>query len=170
MDEAGIQHLPYAKVAVIDGIKISPSQPRKYKEVSINTIWGELAWQLLGKEGYLMIADSDRDGTSPGKQVFVNLISKAAPCVILIDELVAFIRQLSFGKQYKAGTFDTNLSAIQALTEAVKSVPNSIVLASLPESDLEIGGAMGAKCTKYFRKILRSCGVGVEAGRGRRVL
>ncbi len=157
LDEAGIQGLPQARVAVIDGIRLSPSQPRQYGAITVNTLWGELAWQLLREEGYRMIRDSDMDGTSPGKEILTQLIERAAPCVILIDELVAFIRQLELGKQYKAGTFDSNISFIQALTEALKAVPNAILLASLPESDLEIGGTTGQRALnsleKYFGRV-----------------
>ena len=85
LDEAGIQSLPTAHVAVIDGVNLSPSQPRKYDDTTVNTLWGELAYQLLGKDGYALVADSDKDGTSPGKEVLAQLIGKAAPCVILID-------------------------------------------------------------------------------------
>lgn len=38
LDKAGIFELPQARVAVIDGIKLSPSQPRKYGTVQINTL------------------------------------------------------------------------------------------------------------------------------------
>jgi predicted AAA+ superfamily ATPase len=157
LDEAGITDLPEARVAVIDGIKLSPSQPRKYRKHTINTLWGELAWQLLGEAGFEQVTDSDRDGTSPGKEILTDLIRQAAPCVILVDELVAFIRQLEIGKQYKAGTFDSNISFIQALTEAMKAVPNAILLASLPESEVEAGGTMGQRALealeKYFARV-----------------
>ncbi len=157
LDEAGITDLPEARVAVIDGIKLSPSQPRKYGKHTINTLWGELAWQLLGEAGFEQVADSDRDGASPGKEILADLIRQAAPCVILMDELVAFIRQLEIGKQYKAGTFDSNISFLQALTEAMKAVPNAILLASLPESEVEAGGTMGQRALealeKYFARV-----------------
>jgi len=157
LDEAGIHDLPRANIAVIDGIKLSPSQPRRYDKTTVNTLWGELAYQLLGDQGYEMVAGSDTDGTSPGKEVLTALIRQAAPCVILIDELVAFIRQLELGKQFKAGTFDSNISFIQALTETMKAVPNAILLASLPESELEAGGNMGKQALnsleKYFARV-----------------
>jgi predicted AAA+ superfamily ATPase len=157
LDAAGIHDLPNAKVAVIDGIKLSPSQPQQHGKTIANTLWGELAWQLLGDEGYSMVASSDADGTSPGKEVVRQLIERASPCVILIDELVAFVRQLEVGKQYKAGTFDSNMSFIQALTEAMKAVPNAMLLASLPESELEVGGTMGLRALnsleKYFARV-----------------
>ena len=157
LDQAGIHDLPSAKVAVIDGIKLSPSQPQQHANIATNTLWGELAWQLLGEEGYEMVAKSDADGTSPGKEIVRQLVERAAPCVILIDELVAFIRQLELGKQFPAGTFDSNISFIQALTEALKSVPNAILLASLPESEIEVGGTMGQRALesleKYFARV-----------------
>ena len=157
LDEAGINDLPTARVAVIDGIKLSPSQPQVHGAITANTLWGELAWQLLGEEGYTMVAESDADGTSPGKEVVRQLIKKASPCVILVDELLAFVRQLETGRQFKAGTFDSNLSFIQALTEAMKLVPDAMLLASLPESELEVGGTMGQHTLnaleKYFARV-----------------
>ena len=157
LDAAGIDQLPLARVAVIDGINLSVSQPRQHGAVRANTLWGELAWQLLGDEGYELVADSDRDGTSPGKELLVALLTKAAPCVVLMDELVAFLRQLEVGKQFNAGTFDSNITFIQALTEAMKAVPNAMLLASLPESALEVGGTMGQKALdsleKYFARV-----------------
>src|ERR1035437_2938760 len=157
LGDAGLNDLPSAKVAIIDGNDISPSTPRVRGGISIKTIWGEIAWQLLGEPGFRMVAEADRDGTSPGKEVFVNVLKKAAPCVILLDELVAFIRQFESGKSYSAGTFDSNLSFIQALTESMKAVPNALLLASLPESEIEAAGSRGKLALetleKYFARV-----------------
>lgn len=157
LEQAEISELPKARIAVLDGIRQSPSHSNTYESTTVNTLWGELAWQLLGEEGYALVADSDVDGTSPGKDVLKTLLTKAAPCVILIDELVAYIRQLELGKQYKGGTFDSNISFIQGLTEALKAVPNAILLASLPESELEVGGTMGQRALSsletYFARV-----------------
>lgn len=157
LDEAGVQSLPYARIAVLDGNNLSPSQPATREGCTIRTLWGELAWQLIGPEGFEQVAESDVHGTSPGKEVLIKVLRQAAPCVILVDELLAFIRQLSAGHQYAAGTYDSNLSFIQALTEAVKSVPNAVLLASLPESELEVGGPHGgqalAALEKYFARV-----------------
>ncbi|GGA66989.1 hypothetical protein GCM10011369_05780 [Neiella marina] len=157
LDEANISELPMAHVAVLDGIKLSPSQSQKHGNLETNTLWGELAYQLLGAEGYAIVEGADKDGTSPGKEALRELISKAAPCVILMDELVAYIRQLDSGKSYKGGTFESNISFIQALTEAMKAVPDAILLASLPESEVEVGGTMGKlaldSLEKYFGRV-----------------
>ena len=157
LDASGIHKLPKAKIAVIDGINISPSHQSEITGIKVKTLWGNLAVQLMGQQGYDLVAASDKDGTSPGKEVLANLLRQASPVVILIDELVAYIRQFDGGKEYSGGTFDSNISFIQALTEAIKLVPDAILLASLPESDLEIGGETGkrtlAALEKYFGRV-----------------
>ncbi|MGN0880345.1 MAG: ATP-binding protein [Oligosphaeraceae bacterium] len=157
LDEANITSLPQARVAVIDGNELSPNQPAERGVLKINTIWGHLAYQLLGAEGYDRVADSDKTGTAPGKEIMVELLKAAAPCVILLDELVAFFRQLDDSKELTAGKFGSNISFIQILTESVKAVPNAILLASLPESDTEAAGTFGRAALdtleKYFGRV-----------------
>ena len=63
------------------------------------------------------------------------------PCVVLLDELVVYIRQFVESQPLSGGTYDSNLSFVQSLTEAAKLVPNAVVLASLPESDSQGGGS-----------------------------
>jgi predicted AAA+ superfamily ATPase len=157
LDKAGVTELPTARLVVLDGIKLTPSQPQQRGQVLVKTMWGELAWQLGGAEAYEMVAQADQDGTSPGKEVLPKLLAKYAPCVILMDELVAYLRQFEEGKSYPGGTFDSNLSFIQGLTEALKAVPNAMLLASLPESKLEVGSSRGEAALdaleKYFGRV-----------------
>ncbi|MEN9424167.1 MAG: hypothetical protein RL122_1550 [Pseudomonadota bacterium] len=157
LNEAGIVELPRARLAVLDGIRQSPNQPMWRGNLAVHTLWGELAWQLGGQEGYELVQDADRSGTSPGKAVLETLLARYAPCVILMDELVAYIRQFEDGKSLTGGTFDSNLSFIQALTEALKAVPTAILLASLPQSHREAGSQQGDKAlaalSHYFGRI-----------------
>jgi predicted AAA+ superfamily ATPase len=157
LDAAHITELPRARVAVLDGIKSSPNQPIKRDGQVVRTLWGDLAWQLGGAEGYALVADADTSGTSPGKAVLETLLARCAPCVILIDELVAYVRQFEDGKALTGGTFDSNLSFVQALTEALKAVPTAVLLASLPESDKEAGSQRGVKALEalahYFGRV-----------------
>lgn len=157
LDAAGVAELPHARIAVLDGIKSSPNQPVSHGGVTVRTLWGDLAWQLGGADGYALVADADASGTSPGKAVLETLLARYAPCVILIDELVAYVRQFEEGKALTGGTFDSNLSFIQALTEALKAVPTAVLLASLPESDKEAGSQRGVKAlaalAHYFGRV-----------------
>ncbi len=157
LDSAGISELPSARIVVIDGNKLSPNQPQKRGKLDVHTMWGELAWQLGGASAYETVRESDIVGTSPGKEILTKLLAEHAPCIILIDELVAYLRQFEEGKRYTGGSYDSNLSFIQALTEALKAVPNAMLLASLPESDKEAGSQKGinalAALSHYFGRV-----------------
>ncbi len=152
LDQAQIHELPIANTAVLDGIALSVSQGKQHDGITANTLWGEMAWQLLGKEGFDLVAASDKDGTAPGKDVLAELLKRAAPCVVLIDELQKFFSDLKPGKQLNAGTYEANLKFVQALTEALKVVPNAILLASLPESETEVGDSFGQKALSALEK------------------
>ena len=90
------------------------------------------------------MAASDRDCAAPGSDVLTGLLKETAPCLVLIDEWVAFARQLYTNPNLPAGSFDANLTFAQSLTEAIKAVPGALLVASLPASQIEIGGEGGA--------------------------
>ena len=120
----------------------------------IHTMWGDLAWQLCGREGYELVADADREGTSPGSTALSELLWKATPCLILVDEWLAFIRQLwRMTKPPSAGSFEANITFVQSLTEAARAVPGVVLVASLPDSDIEIGGEGGAAALKRLESV-----------------
>ena len=152
IDRAGLMDVPRAQVAVLDGTAHAPGQVWKRGKQTIKTLWGELAWQLGGAEAFALLKDADLSGTSPGKDVLRELLERHAPCVILIDELVAYVRQFPEGQMLSGGSYDSNLSFVQALTEAVKLVPTAIVLASLPESDVEAGSQRGVAALRALER------------------
>jgi predicted AAA+ superfamily ATPase len=152
VEQAGLMDVPQARVAVIDGTAHAPGQAWSHGKATIKTLWGELAWQLGGGDGYAIVKDADSNGTSPGKDVLRRLLEAHAPCVVLMDELVAYIRQFSEGAALSGGTYDSNISFVQALTEAAKLVPTAVVLASLPESDVEAGSSRGVGALRALEK------------------
>jgi len=147
-----VSDVPRAKVAVIDGNALAPNQPLRVDGLEIRTVWGNIAYQLAGKAGYDKVAESDAAGTSPGKVVIEELLRDVGPCVILMDELVAYYRQFNTSERLAGGTYESNISFVQALTEAVKGAPTAILLASLPDSNTEAAGAFGAKVLKTLEK------------------
>lgn len=149
---AGVEDVPKAKVAVIDGNALAPNQPIKKDGLSIKTLWGYLAWQLMGAEGYAKVAESDAAGTSPGKTILEGLLKEAGPCVLLMDELVAYYRQFNTTDRLTGGTYESNISFVQALTEAVKGVPQAILLVSLPSSNTEAAGTVGRLALETLEK------------------
>ncbi len=129
----------------------------------VRTLWGELAWQLGGREAYDLIAEDDRAGTNPG-EALRTLIVRYSPSLILIDEWVAYARQLVTDKELPSGSFETQFTFAQSLTEIVRSVPGVLLVISIPASDsgaegrgsdIEIGGANGQLALERLQNVIR---------------
>jgi len=75
LDATGIVTAPKVYRAALVGTALNPGQPHEEKKgIEIRTLWGELAWQLGGSEGYALVAGNDENGTSPGSQVLSDLL------------------------------------------------------------------------------------------------
>ena len=120
--------------------------------MKIRTTWGELAWQLGGVEAYKMTAENDEKGIAPGSNLLEAIFKKCAPCLILIDEWVAYLRQVYKVEGLPSGSFDANLSFVQSLTEAVKASPGTLLVASLPASQIEVGGEGGQEALSRLKQ------------------
>ncbi|WP_340583945.1 DUF499 domain-containing protein [Brucella pseudintermedia] len=118
----------------------------------IRTTWGELAWQLGGAEAYAMLAENDERGIAPGSNLLEALFKKYSPALILIDEWVAYLRQIYKVEGLPSGSFDANLSFVQSLTEAVKASPGVLLVASLPASQIEVGGEGGQEALARLKQ------------------
>ena len=170
-DEIGVAGMPAGvNRAVIVGNDFSVLGMTKPDGTVINTLWGELAYQLGGKDGYATFARYDVNGTPPPTSDIASLLAAYSPCVILIDEWVAYLRQLySHGtdEAYAAGTFDAHQTFAQSLTEAMKSVDTAMLVVSLPASDSvrdmggegfedshEIGGTAGLEALRSLRSVI----------------
>lgn len=153
LEKARVKELVKGRVAVLDGNALSPSEPRAHRKRKVKTLWGELAFQLGEEEGYALVAAADQDGTSPGKDVLAQLLERFGPAIVLMDETVAYLRQFEKGKSYPGGTYSSVLSFLQGLTEAVTGVPNAMLLASLPESKLEVGDDHGQQVLDTLQKL-----------------
>ena len=150
LERAGVNTLPKANVAVLVGTALDPTKskrPSYMPGITINTLWGEMAAQLAESAGnpalYDLVKESDKKGVSPGSETLKNLFDAAAPCLILMDELVAYAKKIYGASGLPAGTFDNFISFIQEVTEAARASKNSLVVASIPESTIEIGGEAG---------------------------
>src|SRR6516162_757481 len=165
MGEAGIASLPTARPVVLVGNKISPGNPvTKSDGTVVNTLWGELAWQLGGKNAFAELAADDERATSPG-DVLRYLYNEYGPCLILIDEWVAYARQLHDQSDLPAGSFETQFTFAQVLTESAKLVNNCLLVISLPASDtagsphtqaddVEVGGQRGREALDRLRNVV----------------
>ncbi|XKH53104.1 DUF499 domain-containing protein [Citricoccus nitrophenolicus] len=160
------------RVAIV-GNHFAPTGEQKPDGTFIRTIWGELAWQLGGAEGYAMVADADRASTPPGASLH-RLLETYSPAVILIDEWVAYARSLygvnADDPRITGGTFENQFGFAQSLTEAAKGTPGVILAISIPASDTgtaeaqvadavghfeEVGGSHGMEALKRLQNVVR---------------
>ena len=165
LHEAQATELGTARRVVLVGNKISPGNPVKKEDGTIvQTLWGELAWQLGGKNAFDRIAADDKNATNPG-DVLRQLFNDYGPCLILIDEWVAYARQLHDQSDLPAGSFETQFSFAQALTESAKLANNCLLVISLPASDtagsththaddVEVGGQRGREALDRLRNVI----------------
>ncbi|HEX5415670.1 MAG TPA: Swt1 family HEPN domain-containing protein, partial [Chloroflexota bacterium] len=152
LQEAGVSQPPEARRAVLVGTALSPGQShRKPDGTEIRTLWGELAYQIGGRDAYGLVAEADRVGISPGSDVLAELFAIFHPCLILIDEWIAYVRMLYGVNGMPAGSFDANLTFAQSLTEAARRAPQTLVVASIPTSDIEVGGEGGREALARIR-------------------
>src|SRR5882672_4797437 len=165
LQEAGVTQLPKVQRVVLVGNKISPGNPVKKPDGTVvRTLWGELAWQLGGKKAFQRLRADDEKATSPG-DVLRELFNAYGPCLILIDEWVAYARQLHDQSDLPAGTFETQFTFAQALTESAKLAGNCLLVISLPASatqgsphsqadDVEVGGIRGREALDRLRNVV----------------
>ena len=138
-------HLPAGGVrrAVLVGHQLQLSSPSRKPDGTVaRTMWGEMAWQLGGSDAYSMVADADESGTSPGAALG-EVLRSCAPCLILIDEWVAYARQFYGQSDLPAGSFDAHFSFAQALADAATATPGALLVATIPASQIEVGGEGG---------------------------
>jgi len=159
--------IPAVRRVALVGTQLQPGQPLiKPDGTVVNTMWGELAWQLGGREAFEIVAESDAKRTSPG-EALGTLLEKYSPCLILVDEWVAYARQLWDRDDLAGGSFDTQFTFAQTLTETVKTVPGAMLVISIPASHdpdrdgqsggsaLEVGGPNGQEALQRLQNVVR---------------
>lgn len=164
---ADVDELPSVNRAVVVGNRFGAGDTHEKPDgTKVNTIWGEIAWQLVGAQGYEIVAESDRNRTNPGDRMR-EVLALASPCLVLIDEWVAYARELYARDDLPGGSFDSQFGFAQALTEATRGTPGALFVVSIPASEgsstpdedaiassLEVGGAAGREALHRLTNVV----------------
>ncbi len=163
-DQKDVVSTKVARVTLVGHRNLSPSGMPKDDGTLVRTIWGELAWQLGGRDAYEKVRAADESSTAPGAALG-ELLREHSPCLILIDEWVAYARQLVGAGSHVGGSFDTQFTFAQALTEEAAATPGVLVVLSIPASESadpdapgneeEVGGADGREALNRLQNVVR---------------
>ncbi|ELZ67054.1 hypothetical protein C457_13494 [Haloferax prahovense DSM 18310] len=90
------------------------------------TMWGELAYQLFGKEGYEFLRENDENQNPPGTGKLERLFERHSnPSLILLDEIAAYLEQaagVEIGDSTLAKQTNTFLMSLLSATQNTDQV------------------------------------------------
>ena len=109
---------------------------RDHDGLRVHTIWGELAWQLGGREGYDLVAEVDRQGIAPSGDTLRQLLGDG-PVLVMIDELGHYVRTALGRKLAGVGTLADQIPPfLHSLAGAASTQPRcSVVITLTGEQD-----------------------------------
>lgn len=143
LNYTGVPEFDTANIAVFTNTTSDPVQGRQAEGITISTLWGELAFQLGGKDAYELIRKNDEQLISPAG-LFKQVLAKAKPALILIDELADYCVKASGRKVGNSTLADQTISFMQELTQAVSENENCVAIITLPASPTEVGNTAQA--------------------------
>jgi hypothetical protein len=133
-DNARVAVFTQNTVSVVDGHQVDEG-------IITHTLWGELAYQLGGRDGYERVRRADEQRIAPTANDIKPVIEGATPALILIDELADYCAKAS-GLVVGGGTLFTQTNSfIQTLTEVVASIPKTVLICTLPASAREVASS-----------------------------
>ncbi len=130
---------PIQVVGVTCDQDLDPANGVEKDGVRIRHLWGEIAFQLGGAEGYRLVEESDRQGQAPGPQFLERLIGDR-PVLLLIDEPAVYMRRMGAAGQLPV--------FLKVLADWAASSPRAVVVLTLawdPERRTATGDAFAAE-------------------------
>lgn len=130
----GIELPQDVKIVCIDGADYDPINGNEVGAgIKVKTLWGDLAYQINGEDGYNQIKKNDEQQVSPGAKRLESLFGEK-PVLILIDEIANYFNKASgvnvgtstLAKQTNTFLFD--------LLAALATKPNVVIVLTLASS------------------------------------
>jgi hypothetical protein len=99
------------------------------------TMWGEIAYQLYGHDGYEKLKDYDQKRQKPGGNTLKELFELGdGPALILIDEIAAYLEDTSAVEVGDTTLASQTISFMLSLLEAASEVDDVTVVYSIADT------------------------------------
>ena len=130
------------RTAVFEGGYVSAKNAKCNKDdenaPDTQTMWGELAYQLGGAEGYAKFSEEDDDRTAPGESDIVELFeSLDDPGLVLIDEVAQYFEQAAAIGVEDSTLADQTNSFLWSLMRASQNTDAVTVILSVSSTAFE---------------------------------
>lgn len=145
-------------VAVLDGRGLNVRGRTTDDGTKLRTLWGELAYQLGGREGYEMLAEADTTRTSPGGVHLTRLLERYQPALVLMDEVLEYLIKARAEKVGDSNLTEQSLTFLGDLTTAVGDTQRSVLAVALPASSLEISADTQETAERLFQYVKKVFG------------
>ena len=141
IEYTGVPKFDNAKIAVFTNTTNDVANGRMTDDgILIQTIWGEIAYQLGGKDGYEIVRKNDEQLIAPAG-IFKKVLKNYAPALILIDELADYCVKAAAKKTGNTSLADQTISFMQEFTEAIAETENCVAIITLPASVQEVANS-----------------------------
>jgi hypothetical protein len=156
LDQAGCSSVPQAATAVFVGTEFDSITGRGGENGTPlrRTPWGEIAFQVGGKESLDVLAQHEKEMTAPSGDVIRKFLPPDKPCLILMDEIINYV-----SRNRKGGMASQFYNFLQNLSEETRARNNTVLAVSIPGSELEMGPDPADRADyERFKKLLDRVG------------
>ena len=143
LEGIGLKEIPKTNVSSIDCTHLDPLKGSEKPEgMTIKTLWGEIAYQLGGTKLYETVKEHDEKMVTPGKEKIKELLKKASPCLLILDEILEYVVKARGVQVHKTNLGGQTMAFMQELTGAVAALSedkehSAVLVVTLPSSHLE---------------------------------
>ena len=139
------------RITALVGTDINTKRATEIPElagVQTHTLMGEICVQLARAANRFdlyekHIRQNEESGVSPGTSDLRKFLDGCGRCLILLDELAAYGMKLY--ENENRVPFDRFIVFLQELTEAVQASDRSMLVVTLPQSEIELGMTEGGR-------------------------
>ncbi len=142
------------KILIIEGTHLNPLEGHKCENLCIQTLWGEIAYQLGGNEGYKQFEENDKKMISPGKEKLITFLKNFPSFILLLDEIAEYITKADGITVNDSNLGTQTLLFLQELTEVLSSISNALMIITLPVHDVEFFSEKTSNNLKMINQIL----------------